>query len=270
MQPNESVLNLSNFGGAGGLQMGNTLLYASDAFTCKLGFYREGSSQEVHSHPTPTVSLLLSGSVQEVVGHREISAGPCSISIKPPDVRHSDVYGRNGALILSVAIHDPDHWCAAVPEPEWAWYPLLRRDYFDLLATVATADRLCDATFELLARGTKAPLRKGIPPKWLRLVREQLCARPDLPLSMAAAEAQVHPVYLARAFRGWYGISPSAFRLMQRTSVAIDAALWSGRAAAAIAQDTGFADQSHMARSIRSATGHSLTQLRLLAGSALR
>lgn len=245
--------------------MGATLLYASGGMTCHLGFYREGSAQPMHSHPTPTVSLLLSGSVYEVVSRREVFAGTSSISIKPPDVRHRDVYGRNGAVILSVAIDDPDHWAATLPPPEWTWRPLIRRDYGELLASLTTPDRARDATFELLALGSRVPRSKGQPPRWLRLVEERLCERPDVSLSAVAAEAGVHPVYLARAFRRWYGVTPSAFRLAQRTSSAIGAALWGAKAASAIAHDVGFADQSHMARSIRSATGHSLSELRHLA-----
>src|SRR5882672_1266087 len=220
--------------------MGSTLLYASAGLTCGLGFYREGSAQGLHSHPTPTVSLLLSGTVHEVVGQSEVTAGASSISIKPADVRHSDVYGRNGALTLSVAIHDPHHWAAVVPPPEWTWRPLIKRDYGEVLALFAEPDRLCDATFELLAMGTRVQRRKGIPPRWLRMVEEQLSDCPDLSLSVVAAGAGVHPVYLARAFRGWYGVSPSAFRLVQRTSAAIGQALWNGKPASAVALDVGF------------------------------
>jgi AraC family transcriptional regulator len=250
--------------------MGTTLLYASAGLRCHLGFYREGWAQAMHSHPTPTVSLLLSGWVHEVVSGREVSAGASSISIKPPDVRHRDLYGRNGAVILSVAIDDPDHWAAAVPPPEWTWRPLTRRDYGEVLASLAAPDGLRDATFELLALGARPPLRKGKPPRWLRIVEEQLRDRPDLSLSVVAAEAGVHPVHLARAFRSWYGVTPSAFRLAQRTSAAIGAALWSGKVASTVAYDVGFSDQSHMARSIRSATGHSLSELRLMAQRSLR
>lgn len=265
MEPEVSVLNPLNLDAKAEVPMGATLLYASAGLRCHLGFYREGSAQALHSHPTPTVSLLLSGSVHEVVSRREVFAGPSSISIKPPDVPHRNVYGRNGAVILSVAIDDPAHWAAALPPPEWTWRPVIRRDYGEVLASLAAPERLRDATFELLALGSRVPRRTGDPPRWLRLVEEQLSDRPALSLSLVAAEAGVHPVYLARAFRCWYGVTPSAFRLVQRTSAAIGAALWSGRAASTVAHDVGFADQSHMARSIRSATGHSLSELRRMA-----
>jgi AraC family transcriptional regulator len=252
------------------LPMGATLLHASDGVACHLGFYREGSAQRMHSHPTPTVSLLLSGWVHEEVAGNEVSAGAMSISIKPPDVRHRDVYGRNGAVILSVAIDDPAHWASTLPPPEWNWRPMVRRDYGEVLSSLTAPDGLRDATFELLALGSRPDRKIGIPPRWLRTVEEQLRDRPDQSLSDVAADAGVHPVYLARAFRCWYGTSPSAFRLLQRTSAAIGAALWSGKAASDVAHEVGFADQSHMARSIRSATGHSLSELRAMALRSLQ
>jgi AraC family transcriptional regulator len=142
---------------------------------------------------------------------------------------------------------------------------MIPRNYGEVLASLTAPGRLRDATFELLASCSEVPRRKGVPPRWLRLVEEQLRARPDLTLSAVAADAGVHPVYLARAFRRWHGGTPSAFRLLQRTSAAVGAALWSGKAASAVAHEVGFADQSHMARSIRSATGYSLSELRHMA-----
>jgi AraC family transcriptional regulator len=263
-------LNPLNLDAKAELAMGTTLLYASGGLTCHLGFYREGSAQRMHTHPTPTVSLLLSGSVHEQVSRSEVSAGASWISIKPPGVRHRNVYGRNGAVILSVAIDDPDHWAAALPAPEWTWRPMIRRNYGAVLASLTAPGRLRDATFELIASCSRVTRREGDPPRWLRLVEEQLRAHPDLSLGVVAADAGVHPVYLARAFRRWHGVTPSAFRLVQRTSQAVGAALWSRKTASAVAHEVGFADQSHMARSIRSATGYSLSELRHMALRSLR
>ena len=106
----------ANLGASGGLvlnrsnlavpTMGSVLLHASAGLTCRLGFYREGSAQREHRHPVPTVSLVLSGTIHERIRGREVTARPRSISIKAPDVPHSDVYGRNGALVLSVVLDE--------------------------------------------------------------------------------------------------------------------------------------------------------------------
>ena len=205
-----------------------------------------------------------------MVSGSEVSAGASSMSVKPAGVRHQNVYGRNGAVMLSVAIEDPAHWEEVVPTPGWAWRPLVRSEYDQVLASLMAPGRLHDATFELLALGSRSPRRRGVPPRWLRGVEEQLREQPDLALGALAVQAGVHPVSLARAFRSWYGVTPSAFRLVQRTSAAIGSALWSGKSASAVAQDVGFADQSHMARSIRSATWHSLAELRRMALRSLR
>lgn len=262
-------MNPLNQAANGERPMGTTLLHASRGLRCHLGFYREGSVQPMHSHPTPTVSLLLSGSLREEVAGREVAAAAWSMSIKPADVRHRDVYGGNGTVILSIAIDDPEPWAAASPL-EWTWQPLGPLDSRALIASLATPDRVRDATYELLALGRRSSRRAGSPPKWMCVVEERLRECPDQSLHLVAAEAGVHPVSLARAFRRWYGVTPSAYRLYQRTSAAIGAGLWSAKAASAIAHEVGFADQSHMARSIRAATGHTLSELRRLALRSLR
>lgn len=245
--------------------MGSTALYCSSDLTASLGFYEEGSRQPLHSHSTPTVSILLSGSVHEAAGGQDCSATLPSISIKPPDVRHSDVYGRNGAIILSIAVHDDSLWAATALPETWGWHSLSYRSHHETLASIGSSPNWTEIAFELLALGAPVETRKGQPPLWLASIAEQIAEEPHLALAGLATRAGIHPVYLARAFRSWYGMSPSAFRLSQRTSAAIRIGLSSNRTAAGVAHDLGFSDQSHMARSVRSATGHSLTQLRRLA-----
>jgi AraC family transcriptional regulator len=105
---------------------------------------------------------------------------------------------------------------------------------------------------------------RGAPPGWLRQLAEKLMEEPRTSIQSLASEAGVHPVYLARAFRRWYGVPPSEYRLRVRTSRGLASALFCQRGAAEAAHSAGFADQSHMCRSIRSSTGVTLSRLRAL------
>lgn len=88
------------------------------------------------------------------------------------------------------------------------------------------------------------------PPRWLRRVREVLHDRACEALTMAsiAADAGVHPVYLARAFRRFFGCTPAEYVRqcrVERAAVLVRA----GRLALAeIALACGFVDQSHFTR----------------------
>ena len=118
----------------------------------------------------------------------------------------------------------------------------------ELLDLEGLAHELC-----ISAGGTAAPdlAHRKVPP-WLRRCMERLLDAPDTALSLAAlaAEAGVHPVSLARAFRRHYGMSPG--QLQRRTQLNRAAALLKrGESAAAVAAACGFADQSHFTRSFR-------------------
>ncbi|HEX2013451.1 MAG TPA: AraC family transcriptional regulator, partial [Roseateles sp.] len=90
-------------------------------------------------------------------------------------------------------------------------------------------------------------------PAWLRRCMERLLdegADGPLRLGELAAEAGVHPVSLARAFRRQYGLSPG--QLQRRAQLNRAAALLRrGLSPAAAALDCGFADQSHFTRAFR-------------------
>lgn len=94
-------------------------------------------------------------------------------------------------------------------------------------------------------------------PALMRHAREMLedTALQDLGIDVIAREAGVHPVYLARAFRQHFGLTPGEFRRRARLDRAA-ALLRSGSAPLSeIALACAFADQSHLTRAFRAVYG---------------
>jgi len=101
-------------------------------------------------------------------------------------------------------------------------------------------------------------------PDWLSHVREILHDRyrEQLSLSELAAEVQVHPVHLARAFRKRYGCCVGDFIRQLRVEAATHELLRSDAPIAEIATRAGFTDQSHLSRILKRYIGVSPGELR--------
>jgi AraC family transcriptional regulator len=79
-----------------------------------------------------------------------------------------------------------------------------------------------------------------------------------------AADAQVHPVSLARAFRRHYGDSITAALRRHRVRAAAIALTAEDRPLADLALSAGFSDQAHFCRVFKSTTGLSPGRFRHL------
>jgi AraC-like DNA-binding protein len=129
-----------------------------------------------------------------------------------------------------------------------------------LLSRMPDTDNSPEKMLALLAALSPQPKRNGNRPKWLLDVERRISSNPAATINDIAEEVGLHPVYLSRVFASWNGVTPVVYRQQQRTSAAISALL-SGQFAAQVAQDSGFADQSHMCRAIKSSTGRSISEL---------
>jgi AraC family transcriptional regulator len=253
--------------------------------------YTPDRRQPLHAHDDAQLTLVLGGSLRERVGTREEQAGPLSVVIKRRGVEHADVFGRRGAdtftIVLPAAPGDLLLDEAGIDEP-WKWLhapavvrPILRfADRTLRRSADQTPDRLAgdggcshpgagptlaldavhmdDAGLLDIIVGAATDLggRHGEPPGWLQRIRERIDDGCDASnrVGEIADDAGVHPVYLARCFRHWFGCPVSTY--IQRSRLRRAAALMeNGKTLTRIAHMAGYADQSHFCRQFREATG---------------
>lgn len=116
---------------------------------------------------------------------------------------------------------------------------------------------------ELLSAGRVFTPCRTVPTRISRVV-ERLETEPGAPLRLSeyASLADVHPVYLARAFRKTYGKSLGEYQRGARLRQAVRSLTSTDLAISDIAAQCGFFDQSHLTKLLRRSTGLTPNELR--------
>lgn len=239
----------------------------------RLVAYPAGQRMAPHAHSRESITLVLRGEFLERAGRREERAAAMSVVAKGSFVVHEDTFGPLGAVTLQAELpagarlrprDDTTAWDHAGPACR-AMVGLLSWLDPDLVAPTVAPD-----PDELLAEAGASVhppgVSRGEPPAWLRGVRDAL-AEDSVPVAVLARDADVHPVYLARAFREQFGVTPRAYRNRARTRRAVHRLADSRTPLAHVALDAGYSDQPHMSRDVVAATGLTPGTLRRLAGA---
>lgn len=231
-----------------------------------------------HTHEEAHLLVLHSGAyLSSARGMPEVCTEPVVI-LNPPGTQHRDCFhSLDGARFLTLSLDDA-LWrgvanarplsaqavrlsALALPAAYRAWRALL--DFDDASALAIEAEVL-----ELLAR---ASTRDGEPSPeaaagWLQRARERLHDDAgNVPgIAQLAREADLHPVYFARAFRRAFGCSPGDYLRRRRVELAISAVCAGRSPLAEIALGCGYVDQSHMTHALRRDTGMTPRALRRL------
>ena len=224
-----------------------------------------------HAHERATVTLVLAGSFEETYRAAGTDAR-CEVTgawFRAAGEVHTDRIGAGGLHTLGVQVDGARLDALGLPATLFDGCRHLRSPGLAEVAArfrrelarsdEASALALEALTLELLAsawRASDGAADRRVP-AWLTRVRERLeadFARRDQRLGELAAEAGVHPVTLARAFRARYG--ESVGECVRRLRIEWSAgALAAGMPVAEAALAAGFADQSHFTRAFRRATG---------------
>jgi AraC-like DNA-binding protein len=214
-----------------------------------------GENLPRHGHDRAFAALVLAGGYVEAgdTGRHRLEAG--DVLVHREYEGHLDRFDARGAEVLILPI--PEEWDG----------PCHGR--------VADMDSIARAA-EKNAAAAAVLLREGMTPQrpgaidWPELLAQSLRSNPALELGEWAATIGVHKGSLSRGFRLVFGMTPEAFRLVQRTHRAITVLARGPESLAVIAQDCGFADQAHMTRSVARLTGATPARLRRAAQSGRR
>lgn len=222
-----------------------------------------------HHHDRACLTVMLDGVFSERIVGRDLACVRGSILAKPPHEPHSDLFGRSGSrqLIIEPDERRLDDICTLGPLFRGITHTrdmLAAAQASRLVAELDAPDSLTPLaiegfTLELLALLSRAcgPADAPRPPTWLRHVRDVL--HEDLhrahSLTELATLANVHPVYLARAFRKFFGRSIAVYARSLRLEWAAARIAQSDDLLGVIALRAGFFDQSHFTRWFKRHTG---------------
>jgi AraC family transcriptional regulator len=203
---------------------------------------------------SPYAAVVVAGSVTKQAGRMRYEVAAGETVAMPAGAAHSATAGAGGARIVVVRMRE-----LGIGRPhvvrDAAAATLGRR----LAAELGTDDpawplALEGLALELLAVVARAGGPCGPAPRWLADV-EALLHGGCVSLSAVSEAVGVHAAHVARVFRRRHGVSVGAYARALRLERAAALLASSDEPLAAIAAGTGYADQSHLTRAFRRATG---------------
>ncbi len=194
-----------------------------------------------HNHQQSYAALVLSGAYEEAgdQGRFQVEAG--DVVLHDCFEAHLDRLSPSGARVLNLRLL-----------PTLSFKPgVARVADMDLLVRTAELDRTEAAGLLLQMIEQRTPK----PADWPDELAVLLIQDPSLGLSSWASQKGLAPWAVSRGFAKVFGISPEAFRARARARRAWRAIGMTQEPLAKIAAHLGFADQSHMTRSVKRTTG---------------
>lgn len=244
--------------------MSSVTLFQRDVDTVhvRLVRYAPNRQMDFHAHDAHGVSIVLDGALVEETKRHSVAAATGWTVVKPAGTSHANRFGPAPATLLALTFRGN-----LGPEGpgEWRWIdqPATYRAGLRLLRSVkqgTLADRDAALTELVASLGRPDSSSRELP--WLRTVRDALEDPDGESVGALAERAGVHPVYLARRFRGAFGVSLREFRRIAQVRRATQMILGTRRGLSEIAHRCGFADHSHMCRAFRVVAGVSPAALR--------
>ncbi len=249
-----------------------------DDFRAVSKLFGPGEKLGWHDHSYGCLCVLLRGEMVETTRDREQLFGTSDWIYKPPRVRHRNTFGDSGSRVLTIELSER-HVSSLQDRGLIANGSFACRSSRVLTIALRIASELSctaeDAASGLIVAGLSLELLGEVgrdyqrstqspPPQWIRDVEAEIRSHflESPKLSGYARRAGVHPVYLAQAFRTWYGYSVGQYIRRLRTDYACKQILQTTRPLVEVGLEAGFRDQSQFSRAFKKETGLSPGEIR--------
>ncbi len=227
-----------------------------------------------HSHAHSLICVVLNGEFTERYGSRQRICRQSTITFHPETEVHSETIHGAGARLLSIGL--VSSWMERLEQPGLGFRDSLasrgsqaislgQRIYREFCFPDEVSPLAVEGlVLELLADMVRSTKKETGRPRWLEVARELLHARckEHLSLSDIAHAVGVHPAHLATTFRQHFACTVGTYQRRLRVEYAREQLSQRHLSLSAIAQDAGFADQSHFSRIFKQIAGMTPTEYR--------
>ena len=213
-----------------------------------------------HCHEWSTITVVLAGDFTESFPDGPRLCHTNTVLVKPPQVPHSNLYGSRGARCLIAEIRsvgaatDGKPGASGIERVQFSAHGGASRLAVHIAQVFRDADDAGRMSLESL-------LYQAIEPEDIHAHHRSRCSavqraieymhagfhRPML-LTDVAAVAGLHPTYMARAFRRHFNRTPGDLLRHLRANWAAHLLVETDHPISAVAQRSGFSDQSHLTR----------------------
>jgi len=204
-----------------------------------------GEVLDRHRHEDSFAAIVLSGAYIEAGDTGRHRVGPADVVFHSPFESHLDRFETSRAEVLNLPL--PAGWngpvLGTIADPD---------------AIVRIAERDVGEAVAALVAGVIE--RAPEPEDWPDLLAAELLHDPQVNLAQWSDRMRLHPGSLSRGFRQQFKVSPAEFRSIARARKAMRHL--AELPLSELAFRSGFADQAHMSRAIKSLTGFSPGRLR--------
>lgn len=229
--------------------------------------YQKSICLPEHSHELGFFTLIIDGHYSEVIKRKDIVYSPRTVLWRQAEISHKDRIETDSSRFFFVEIdrncgekllqHGPVPERLSEKNGSLTWLASRLRN--EIVSGEAGSPLIAEGiTLEMLGQLTRArTVTDRKTPRWVLTVAERLNEEFTLPFTNEelAADAGVHPVHLAAAFRRYYNQTIGEY--VQRLRVERATALLHrlDMPLTEIALECGFADQSHLTRVFKRRTG---------------